>query len=89
MSRQFTGEGYLEYNIQSISEHPAINSDADTLKLEFKSVQPSGLLFYARGSGGDQADYVVVELVGGRMRFVQKTFDCFKLCVYIVFKLYR
>ena len=62
----------MEYKIQSNADHPAINSDADTLKLEFKTVQPSGLFFYARSSGNDQADYVVVELVGGRIRFVLK-----------------
>ena len=74
VSRQFTGEGYVEYDIQSDPKHAAINSNEDALKLEFKSVQPSGLLFYARSSGDQQADYIVVELVGGRMRFVQNMY---------------
>lgn len=65
-SRQFTGEGYMEYRTTSGN---IINSDRDELRVEFSTVQPSGLLFYARNSGGQFADYVALELVGGRLRF--------------------
>ncbi|XP_015761391.1 PREDICTED: EGF and laminin G domain-containing protein-like isoform X3 [Acropora digitifera] len=65
-SRQFTGEGYMEYRTTSGN---IINSDKDELHIEFSTVQTSGLLFYARNSGGQFADYVALELVGGRLRF--------------------
>ena len=69
-SRQFTGEGYMEYRTTSGN---IINSDKDELRIEFRTVQPSGLLFYARNSGGQFADYVALELVGGRLRYVLLT----------------
>ena len=71
-SHQFTGEGYLEYRTTSGN---IINSDKDELRIEFSTVQPSGLLFYnyARNSGGQFADYVALELVGGRLRYVLLT----------------
>ena len=47
-----------------------INSDKDELHIEFKTVQPTGLLFHARSSGGEYGDYITVELVGGRLRYV-------------------
>ena len=72
-SRQFTGEGYMEYRIRP--GQPVINSDKDELRIDFSTVQPSGLLFYARSQGGDFADYVALELVGGRLRYVLLTVD--------------
>ena len=65
-SRQFIGEGYMEYRTTSGN---IISSDKDEFRIEFRTVQPSGLLFYARNSGGQFADYVVLELVGGRLRY--------------------
>jgi len=64
-SRQFTGSGYVEYNVKS-----AIYSDDSELKLTFRTVQPSGLLFQSTSSGGDWADYITLEIVGGRLRCV-------------------
>lgn len=66
-SRHFTGEGYLEYKIPQ--RDTLINSDKDELRIEFSTVQPSGLLFHARSSGGQYADYITLEVVGGRLRF--------------------
>ena len=74
MSRQFTGNGYVEYNIISVEKHKAIYSDEDELKLTFRTVQPSGLLFQSTSSGGDWADYITLELVGGRLRCVYMYF---------------
>ena len=68
-SRHFTGEGYLEYKIPQ--RDTLINSDKDELRIEFSTVQPSGLLFHARSSGGQYADYITLEVVGGRLRLVK------------------
>ena len=65
VSRQFTGSGFVEYNVKS-----AIYSDESELKLTFRTVQPSGLLFQSTSSGGDWADYITLEIVGGRLRCV-------------------
>ena len=60
-----------------------INSDKDELRIEFRTVQPSGLLFYARNSGGQLADYVALELVGGRLRYVLLTvYDMYSETMY-------
>ena len=67
-SRHFTGLGYMEYKITSVDK--LINSEKDELRIEFRTVQPSGLLFHARSSGGQYADYVTLEVVGGRLRYV-------------------
>ena len=65
VSRQFTGSGYVAYDVKS-----AIYSDDSELKLTFRTVQPSGLLFQSTSSGGDWADYITLEIVGGRLRCV-------------------
>lgn len=65
VSRQFTGSGYVEYDVKS-----AIYSDESELKLTFRTLQPSGLLFQSTSSGGDWADYITLEIVGGRLRYV-------------------
>ena len=71
------------YDIISLKKNKAINSDVDELSLQFRTVQPSGLLFHARGSGGDFADYVTLEIVGARLRFVHVFDDemLFKLII--------
>ena len=69
-SRQFTGEGYMEYRTTS---GDFVNSEKDELRIEFRAMRPYGLLFYARNSGGQFADYVALELVGGRLRYVLLT----------------
>ena len=79
-SRQFTGEGYMEYRTTSGN---IINSDKDELRIEFSTIRPGGLLFYARNSGGQFADYVALELVGGRLRYVLLTvYDMYSEAMY-------
>ena len=73
MSRQFTGKGYVEYSIIKNAKNKAISSDVDELSVEFRTVQPSGLLFYGKSAGGEYADYVTLELIGGRIRYVHCT----------------
>lgn len=67
-SRQFSGSGYLEYNIVSNNNNENINTEKYTLIIVFSTVQPSGLLFHTRSSGGSYSDYITVEVVGGRLR---------------------
>ena len=70
MPRHFTGSGYLVYDINTNPKNKPINSDVDELSVEFKTVQPSGLLFHAGSTGNKYADYVTLEIVGGRIRYV-------------------
>ena len=67
MSREFSGSGYLKYDI--ISKNPVINSDKDTLKLSFITVQPTGMFINTQNSGKELGDYITLELVGGRLRY--------------------
>ncbi|KAJ7381586.1 hypothetical protein OS493_040274, partial [Desmophyllum pertusum] len=65
MSREFSGSGYLKYDI--ISKNPVINSDEDTLKFSFRTFQPTGMFFHTQNSGNELGDYITLELVGGRL----------------------
>ena len=67
--RQFTGSGYLEYNIVSNKNNKQINTRKYMLNVEFRTVQPSGLIFHARSAGGIYSDYITLEVVGGRLRY--------------------
>ena len=42
----------------------------DTLSLQFKTIEPTGLLFHTQNSGDKLGDHVTLELVGGRLRYV-------------------
>ena len=56
MSREFSGSGYLEYKILADADIEQINSNEDELRLKFKTVQPTGLLFHTQNSGGELGD---------------------------------
>ena len=67
MSREFPGNGYLKYDIVGKAANKQINSDEDELRVQFKTVQPTGLLFHTQTSGGELGDYLTLELCGGRI----------------------
>ena len=67
MSRDFPGNGYLKYDIVGKPANKPINSNVDELRVKFKSIQPSGLLFHTQNSGGEFGDYLTLELCGGRI----------------------
>ena len=69
VSREFPGDGYLKYDILK-PKNEAINSDVDTLSLQFRTIQPTGLLFHTQNSGDQLGDHVTLELVSGRLRYV-------------------
>ncbi|PFX33213.1 EGF and laminin G domain-containing protein-like [Stylophora pistillata] len=65
LEREFPGSAYLKY----AANDPTINSDEDKLTLQFKTVEPSGLLFHTQMGGGQSGDFVTVELFGGSLRY--------------------
>ena len=67
VSREFPGNGYLKYDIAGNNANKVINSNEDVLRVKFKTVQPSGLLFHTQNSGGELGDYYTLELCGGRL----------------------
>lgn len=72
VDREFPGNAYLKY----VANEKPINSEEDILTLQFKTVEPSGLLFHTQMGGGSSGDYVTVELYGGSLRYVAVKRDC-------------
>ena len=67
MFREFPGNGYLKYDIEGKAANKPINSSKDELRVRFKTIQPTGLLFHTQNSGGELGDYLTLELCGGRI----------------------
>ena len=67
VSREFSGNGYLKYDIVGNQANKPINSNEDVLRVKFKTVQPTGLLFHTQNSGGELGDHYTLELCGGRL----------------------
>ena len=74
VSRDFSGNGYLKYDILGNNDNKPINSDVDTLSLTFRTLQPTGLLFHSQNSGGDQGDYITLGVIGGRLRYCHQRY---------------
>lgn len=60
------GDDFVAYNLSSIPWLSRIKKHS--LMLDFKTVHPSGLLVYI-GSELQQADFVMLDLVRGKLRY--------------------
>lgn len=60
------GDDFVAYNLSRIPWLPRIKKHS--LMLDFKTVNPNGLLVYI-GSELEQADFLMLDLVGGKLRY--------------------
>lgn len=60
----FDGHSRITYDVSGTGQY--VQSYEDRLKLRFRTTQADGLVFYA---DGNQGDYVVLELVNGKLYF--------------------
>lgn len=63
-SATFDGKSRISYDISGQSQY--VQTRTDRMKLRFRTLHSDGLIFYA---DGNQGDYVVLELVRGRLHF--------------------
>lgn len=56
----FRGKEFFSYSLKQAS----IPTDKNVITLRFKTIYPSGLLFYSRGS----SDYIQLELIDGALK---------------------
>lgn len=56
----FKGQEYFSF---SLKNYP-IRTDRNTITLRFKTIHPSGLVFYSRG----RTDYIQLELINGALK---------------------
>lgn len=68
MEITLNGNQVLPLDLSSGSAKPAKPSKDVILALLFKTTQPSGTMFWADGKNGD---FILVELVRGKLRYVQ------------------
>ena len=57
----FSGQEYITYDLRSRS----LDARRNQIQLEFKTIHPTGILIYSRGS---QDDYIQLELRHGVLR---------------------
>ena len=60
----FDGHSRVTYDVSGEGQY--VQTYEDRLKLRFRTTQADGLVFYA---DGNQGDYVVLELVNGKLYF--------------------
>ncbi|XP_032218283.2 EGF and laminin G domain-containing protein [Nematostella vectensis] len=63
----FDGNAYAEYLLHDQDEK--IDSPKNTIELQFRTIQPNGLLLHGSSSGEEYGDYFTIELIGGKLRF--------------------
>ena len=60
----FDGDSRITYDVSGTGQY--VQSYDDRLKLRFRTTQADGLVFFA---DGNQGDYIVLELVNGKLYF--------------------